>query len=122
MPDVVTQLALELAGPDVYRFPAMPSEDSWDHLFGGQVLALALRAAGLTVPGDRLPHSLHSYFLRRGSSAKSMVLKVERDTDGRSFSARRVTVSRPSSPGMSSASDRSDFGIRTARRWSIQRF
>jgi acyl-CoA thioesterase II len=98
MPDVVTQLALEVAGPDVYRFPAMPSKDSWDHLFGGQVLALALRAAGLTVPGDRLPHSLHSYFLRRGSSAKSMVLKVERDTDGRSFSARRVTVLQDSLP------------------------
>jgi acyl-CoA thioesterase II len=98
MPDVMAQLALEVAGPDVFRFPATPSEDAWDGLFGGQVLALALRAAGLTVPAERLPHSLHAYFLRRGSSVKSMVLKVERDTDGRSFSARRVTVLQDSLP------------------------
>jgi hypothetical protein len=96
-PDIVTQLDLEMAGPDLYRFPSGPP-GSGDGLFGGQVLALALRAAGLTVPPDRLAHSLHAYFLRRGSAAKSMVLKVERDTDGRSFSARRVTVSQDSVP------------------------
>jgi acyl-CoA thioesterase-2 len=93
----VTQLDLEMAGPDLYRFPSGPSGPG-DGLFGGQVLALALRAAGLTVPPERLAHSLHAYFLRRGSAAKNMVLKVERDTDGRSFSARRVTVSQDSVP------------------------
>jgi len=35
-------------------------------LYGGQVAAQALRAAGATVPEDRLPHSLHGYFLRPG--------------------------------------------------------
>jgi acyl-CoA thioesterase-2 len=97
MPDVATQLALESAGPDVYRFPAMHAEQEGG-LFGGQVLALGLRAAGLTVPPGRQPHSLHAYFLRRGSAGKDQVLKVERDTDGRSFSARRVTVLQDSLP------------------------
>jgi acyl-CoA thioesterase-2 len=90
-PDMAMQLASEPAGPDTYRFRAARSGPS-DGLFGGQVLALALRAAGMTVDRDRLPHSLHAYFLRRGSSAKDIVLKLERATDGRSFSARRVSV------------------------------
>jgi acyl-CoA thioesterase-2 len=47
-------------------------------------------AAGLTVPSDRHPHSMHGYFLRQGRRDQSVIFKVERDRDGRSFSARRV--------------------------------
>ena len=36
------------------------------HLYGGQVAAQALRAAGLTVPEGRHPHSMHCYYLRVG--------------------------------------------------------
>jgi len=59
-------------------------------LFGGQVAAQALCAAGLTVPDDRLPHSIHGYFLRRGRPDRAVILHVDRDRDGGSFSARHV--------------------------------
>jgi acyl-CoA thioesterase-2 len=59
-------------------------------LYGGQVAAQALRAAGATVPPDRLPHSLHGYFLRPGRVDRPVLLHVARDRDGGSFSARHV--------------------------------
>src|SRR2546421_8592231 len=59
-------------------------------LFGGQVAAQALRAAGLTVPDDRSPHSFHGYFLRQGRADRAVILHVDRDRDGGSFSARHV--------------------------------
>jgi len=59
-------------------------------LYGGQVAAQALRAAGATVPDDRLPHSLHGYFLRPGRVDLPVLLHVDRDRDGGSFSARHV--------------------------------
>ncbi|MGE3833498.1 MAG: acyl-CoA thioesterase [Acidimicrobiia bacterium] len=85
--------ALEPVGNDAFRHFDPPPDPRFTGLFGGVPLALALRAAGLTVDPDRHPHSLHAYFLRPGSSVEPMELRVERDTDGRSFSARRVVVS-----------------------------
>jgi acyl-CoA thioesterase-2 len=61
-------------------------------LYGGQVAAQALYAAGQTVPDRHVPHSLHGYFLRGGSTALPTVFRVERDRDGRSFSAQRVVA------------------------------
>jgi acyl-CoA thioesterase-2 len=61
-------------------------------LYGGQVAAQALLAAGRTVSADRLPHSLHGYFLRSGDAAHPTIFHVDRDRDGRSFSARRVVA------------------------------
>lgn len=61
-------------------------------LFGGQVAAQALRAATLTVEDGRLPHSMHGYFLRPGRTDRPTIMRVERDRDGRSVSARRVTA------------------------------
>ena len=61
-------------------------------LFGGQVAAQALYAAGRTVAAGRLPHSLHGYFLRAGSTQLPTLFRVERDRDGGSFSARRVVA------------------------------
>lgn len=62
------------------------------HLYGGQVAAQALMAAARTVPSDRPPHSLHGYFLRPGNPGQPVLFHVERDRDGRSFSARRVAA------------------------------
>jgi acyl-CoA thioesterase-2 len=56
------------------------------------VAGQALRAATLTVEDDRTPHSLHGYFLRPGRSDMPTILRVDRDRDGRSVSARRVTA------------------------------
>lgn len=62
-------------------------------VFGGQVLAQCVMAAGLTVDGatdGRLIHSLHGYFLRPGDDTRPIRFTVENMRDGRSFSARRV--------------------------------
>ncbi|MEV4438245.1 acyl-CoA thioesterase II [Streptomyces sp. NPDC049577] len=61
-------------------------------VFGGQVAAQALVAAGRTVPADRPAHSLHSYFLRPGDPAAPIVYTVDRIRDGRSFTTRRVVA------------------------------
>ncbi|WP_327376267.1 acyl-CoA thioesterase II [Streptomyces sp. NBC_01216] len=61
-------------------------------VFGGQVAAQALVAAGRAVPGDRLAHSLHAYFLRPGDPGAPIVYTVDRIRDGRSFTTRRVVA------------------------------
>jgi acyl-CoA thioesterase II len=84
-------LELERLDRDLYRATAGP-KDQRPHLFGGQVAAQALRAAALTAPEGRLPHSLHGYFLRRGDTQRDVILRVYRDRDGGSFSSRRVVA------------------------------
>jgi acyl-CoA thioesterase-2 len=61
-------------------------------LYGGQVAAQALLAAAHTVPEGRHPHSIHGYFLRAGRHERPTVMTVDRDRDGRSFSARHVNA------------------------------
>ena len=82
--------ALEEIDRDLYRANFVFSEPY--SLYGGQVAAQALRAAGNTVPPEREPHSLHGYFLRRGNASRPTIFQVFRDRDGRSFSARRVVA------------------------------
>ena len=89
-PSILDLLDLEQVEENLYR-SCVVVERPWA-LYGGQVAAQALYAAGSTVPADRLPHSLHGYFLRSGSAARPTVFEVYRDRDGRSFSARRVVA------------------------------
>ncbi|MGD9793629.1 MAG: acyl-CoA thioesterase [Acidimicrobiia bacterium] len=92
LPSFTELLDLEELDRDLYRgLNEIPPNDR-PTLYGGQVAAQALRAAGLTVPEGRYPHSLHSYFLRVGQRAKPVIYKVERDRDGGSFSSRRVSA------------------------------
>jgi acyl-CoA thioesterase-2 len=58
-------------------------------VFGGQVLAQCIVAAGRTMD-DRPIHSLHGYFLRAGDINLPITFSVDRLRDGRSFSTRRV--------------------------------
>ena len=88
--DLREALALERIEEHLFRANFVQVEQY--PLFGGQVAAQALAAAGATVPPGRVPHSLHGYFLRRGAAHLPTVLQVERDRDGRSFSARRVVA------------------------------
>ena len=60
-------------------------------VFGGQVLGQALSAAAATVV-DRVVHSMHAYFLRRGDCTAPIVYEVDRSLDGRHFSNRRVVA------------------------------
>lgn len=60
-------------------------------LFGGQVLSQALMAAYLTREKG-LPHSLHAYFLRAGSSEAPVIYDVENVRDGRSLASRHTVA------------------------------
>jgi acyl-CoA thioesterase-2 len=88
--DFLTMMTLEPHGPDTFigTGPSYP----WGGLYGGQIIAQALRAATLTVdPAFRL-HSLHAYFIRLGDAAEPIRLEVDRIRNGRSFVTRRVVA------------------------------
>lgn len=89
---MVELLDLEELDRDLYRGTNEVPENGRPTLYGGQIAAQALKAAGLTAPEGRYPHSLHGYFLRPGLRARPVIFRVERDRDGRSFSARRVSA------------------------------
>ena len=59
-------------------------------LFGGQAVAQALLAAGEEEDTGRLPHSLHAYFLKAGSSEDPVEYRVTSLSAGRSFATRLV--------------------------------
>jgi acyl-CoA thioesterase len=76
---------------DVFTAPN-PRIGSGGRLFGGFIAAQALAAAGATVEPEKLPQSLHLYFVRGGEFGVDVQLQVERTRDGRSFDTRRVTA------------------------------
>jgi len=86
---LVELLDLEAIDRDLFR--GRNEEERKVRLFGGQVAAQALVAAGRTVEG-RTAHSLHAYFLRAGDPAVPVVYSVDRIRDGRSFATRRVVA------------------------------
>lgn len=88
--DLNDVIALEPVEPDLYRANFVYDDEY--RLYGGQVAAQALVAGGRTVSDDRLPHSLHGYFLRSGRCDMPTVFEVHRDRDGRNYSARRVVA------------------------------
>jgi acyl-CoA thioesterase-2 len=90
--DLATTLELERLDRDLFRGVNTVMAKERSSLFGGQVCAQALMAAALTVESDRHPHSLHGYFLRPGQIDKPVLLQVDRDRDGKSFSARHVAA------------------------------
>ncbi len=83
---------LELEEIDLNIYRAHNESDRRRRLFGGQVAAQALTAAGRTVEDGRLAHSLHAYFLRPGDPAVPVLYNVDRIRDGRSFTTRRVVA------------------------------
>ena len=54
---------LDLETLEVNLFRGVSPPHSLPRVFGGQVAAQALVAAGRTVPEDREVHSLHAYFI-----------------------------------------------------------
>ncbi|RUS25442.1 HotDog domain-containing protein [Jimgerdemannia flammicorona] len=59
-------------------------------VFGGQVVAQALRAATKTVKSEFNIHSLHSYFILPGNNQIPILYQVERIRDGRTYATRTV--------------------------------
>jgi acyl-CoA thioesterase-2 len=99
------------------EFVAPTPSDGPGRLFGGQVASQSLRAATLTVPADRLPHSLHAYFIRPGRPGIPLRLTVDRTRDGRSFTTRRVTASQDGEPIFALAS--SFHGAEEGEDWQL---
>src|SRR3954470_19602217 len=90
--DLGRVLDIERLDRDLFRGIHATNAELRTSLFGGQIAAQALMAAGLTIEHDRYPHSLHGYFLRPGRPDRAVLLYVDRDRDGRSFSSRHVAA------------------------------
>jgi acyl-CoA thioesterase-2 len=82
---------LELEQLEVNLFRGESRDIGSPQVFGGQVLGQALSAASASVE-ERIVHSLHAYFLRRGDFNAPIVYQVDRSLDGHSFSNRRVVA------------------------------
>ncbi|MGH8996502.1 MAG: acyl-CoA thioesterase II [Acidimicrobiales bacterium] len=86
---LVGLLDLEAIEVNIFR-GTQPAEER-QRVFGGQVAAQALMAAGRTVSTGAV-HSLHAYFLRPGDPSVPILYEVDRIRDGRSFTTRRVVA------------------------------
>ena len=84
-------LTLEPHGADAFVGESPAYE--WGRIYGGLVIAQALRAAMYTVDieGHHV-HSLHAYFILGGDPNEPVRYEVDRLRNGRSFSTRRVVA------------------------------
>ncbi|MCB1012809.1 MAG: thioesterase family protein [Microthrixaceae bacterium] len=73
-------------------------EYPWGGLYGGQIVAQGLLAAGVGVDPEYLPHSVRAYFIRRGRQAEPVTYEVDPIRDGRSFCTRRVVAHQGGQP------------------------
>ncbi len=89
-------LTVEELDRDLYRGRRQP--EGRGRVFGGQVIAQALMAGVQAVDPDRVPHSLHAYFMRPGDEELPIILRVNRDYDGGSFSTRRIIAFQKGEP------------------------
>ncbi|NUR28041.1 MAG: acyl-CoA thioesterase II [Catenulispora sp.] len=93
---LVRLLDLERAGD--LRFVGHSPAELPIRVYGGQVAAQALCAAGRTVDASRHVHSLHGYFVRAGDPRQPIEYAVEVIRDGRSFSVRRTVAIQEGKP------------------------
>ena len=79
MSEALAQLldTLDLGKLDVNIYRGQTPKSRNRRVFGGQVFAQALRAAQDTVPGDRMVHSQHAYFLRPGDPTVPILFEVD---------------------------------------------
>lgn len=87
--DLIKVMTLERLEMNLFR--GQSRDIGSPQVFGGQVLGQALAAATATAE-DRVVHSLHAYFLRRGDFNSPIVYEVDRALDGKHFSSRRVVA------------------------------
>ena len=73
------------------RFRVSSEANRFGRVFGGQMIAQAMKAAATTVD-DKPPHSMHAYFVKSGDPDHPLDVVVDRVRDGRSMAARRVAV------------------------------
>lgn len=87
--DLIRVMTLERLEINLFR--GQSRDIGSPQVFGGQVLGQALVAATATVE-NRIVHSLHAYFLRRGDFNAPIVYEVDRAWDGKHFATRRVVA------------------------------
>ncbi len=90
MTALVDIVKLDTIGED--RFVTATIVTNGGFLYGGQLLAQGLMAACTTVDAARVPHSLHCYYIAGGKSTEPVEFAVQRDRDGRSYSARSIAA------------------------------
>ena len=61
-------------------------------MFGGQIMAQALAAAGATVPGELAVHVMHARFVRPGDPAAAVDYRLEPTPDRGRFAHRQVVA------------------------------
>src|SRR5690242_19440529 len=83
---------LELEPLEVNLFRGLSPDEAQQRVFGGQVAAQALVAAGRATDPTHPVNSLHAYFLRPGDPDVPIVYEVDRIRDGRAFTTRRVVA------------------------------
>ena len=84
-------LRLEPHGPDTFVGESPVYE--WGRIYGGLVIAQALRAAMRTVDSEgHVVHSLHAYFILGGNPKEPVRYEVDRLRNGRSFTTRQVVA------------------------------
>ena len=88
--DFASIMTMEPHGPDTWI--GVGPQYPWGGLYGGQIVAQALRAASHSVEAEYRVHSLHAYFIRRGDHDEPTRFEVDRLRNGRSFVTRRVTA------------------------------
>lgn len=93
MPKAVIDLLalLDLEPVEANLFRGNNPNTSSERVFGGQVIGQAIAATCRTVE-DRLPHSLHCYFIQPGDPQAPIIYEVERLRDGKSYSTRRANA------------------------------
>jgi acyl-CoA thioesterase-2 len=69
-------------------------------MFGGQLIAQAMAAAGTTVPGGARPTSVHSLFLRPADASRPVEYLVEELRTGRAYCTRVTRVEQAGKPVM----------------------
>ena len=82
---------LTLTRLDEDRFEGRAIERTRPRMFGGDLLAQSLLAAGMTTKGRRC-HSLHVSFLAPGDPAVPLEYRVRRLRDGRRFAQRQLSA------------------------------
>src|SRR6478672_2178215 len=87
--ELLSILDLEQIEHNIYR--GRSPQVGWQRGFGGLVISQALVAAERTVE-ERVPHSLHCYFILPGDPNVPIIYEVDRLRDGKSFTTRRVVA------------------------------
>ncbi|WP_224766828.1 acyl-CoA thioesterase [Janibacter melonis] len=90
LPTLADLLALEQVDDSTWR--GMTDGVPLPQLFGGQLVAQSLVAAGRSVDEHVLPHSIHTSFLRGGLPDEPVDYRVEVLRDGRQTATREVSA------------------------------